>query len=111
MSRALCTAALALPLITLRISAHHAFAAEYDVDKHVTVSGTVAGFTWTNPHAWLYVNVTDQKGGMTRWGFEMDSPNGLLHRGRRKTERKEGDPVSVKGYPPRTATTWPMPAP
>jgi hypothetical protein len=51
MSRTLCTAALVLLLATVRISAHHAFAAEYDENKLVTVSGSVTDFKWTNPHA------------------------------------------------------------
>ena len=58
-------------------SAHHAFAAEYDENRHVTISGTVTKFKWTNPHAWLYVDRRDEGGKVTRWSFEMGSPAGL----------------------------------
>jgi hypothetical protein len=89
---------LTLVLTVMPASAHHAFAAEYDENKLVTVSGTVTAFQWTNPHAWLYVDVRDQDGGVTNWGFEMGSPGGLIHRGWKKSELKEGDQVTVDGY-------------
>ena len=90
-------AAAALPLTTMTISAHHAFTAEYDENKRVTVSGTVTKFEWTNPHAWLYVDGKDESLKAANWGFEMGSPNGLLHRGWRRTELKRGDQVTVEG--------------
>ena len=98
MSKTLCAAAAALLLTTMRISAHHAFAAEYDANKRVTISGTVTRFEWTNPHAWLYVDGKDESGKVTSWSFEMGSPNGLLHRGWRRTELQKGDRVTVEGY-------------
>ena len=91
-------AVAALPLTTMTISAHHAFTAEYDENKRVTVSGTVTKFEWTNPHAWLYVDGKDESPKAANWGFEMGSPNGLLHRGWRRTELKRGDQVTVEGY-------------
>ncbi len=98
MSRTVCAAAAALFLATMRISAHHAFAAEYDQNKPVTVSGTVTKFEWINPHAWLYVDGKDESGKVTSWSFEMGSPNGLIHRGWRRTELKKGDRITVEGY-------------
>ena len=103
-------AAAALPLTTMTISAHHAFTAEYDENKRVTVSGTVTKFEWTNPHAWLYVDGKDESPKAANWGFEMGSPNGLLHRGWRHTELKRGDQVTVEGTARKTAATWPTPA-
>jgi hypothetical protein len=85
-------------LATMRISAHHAFAAEYDENKLVTVSGTVTAIKWTNPHAWLYVDEKDERKQFTSWSFEMGSPNGLLHRGWTRTDLKKGDQVTVDGY-------------
>jgi hypothetical protein len=98
MSRSLCAAAAALLLATMRIPAHHAFAAEYDENKRITVSGTVTRFEWTNPHAWMYVDGKDESNKATSWSFEMGSPNGLLHRGWRRMELKKGDQVTVEGY-------------
>lgn len=56
--------------------AHHAFNAEFDINKRVKVSGTVTRFEWTNPHAWFYVDVKDDSGKLTKWSFEMGSPTG-----------------------------------
>jgi hypothetical protein len=98
MIKAFCAALAVLLMAMMPASAHHAFASEYDVNRLVTVSGTVTAFKWTNPHAWLYVDVKDQNGEVTSWGFEMGSPGGLLHRGWKKEELKEGDQVSVDGY-------------
>jgi hypothetical protein len=98
MSRTLWAVAAALLLAAMRISAHHAFAAEYDENRRVTVSGTVTRFDWTNPHAWLYVDGKDESDKAATWSFEMGSPNGLLHRGWRRTELKKGDQVTVEGY-------------
>jgi len=98
MNRILCAAAAALLLATIRISAHHAFAAEYDENKPVTISGMVTKFEWTNPHAWLFVDGKDESDKVESWSFEMGSPNGLLHRGWRRLELKSGDQVTVEGY-------------
>lgn len=98
MSRTLCTAALVLLLATVRISAHHAFAAEYDENKLVTVSGSVTDFKWTNPHAWIYIDGKDESGRVTGWGFEMGSPNGLVRRGWKRTDVKKGDLITLDGY-------------
>jgi len=98
MTKTVCAAAAALLLFGMRASAHHAFAAEYDENKRVTVSGTVTKFEWTNPHAWLYVDRKDESGKVSSWRFEMGSPNGLVRRGWRRTELKEGDQVTVQGY-------------
>ena len=98
MIKAFCAAFVLLSLIMTTASAHHAFAAEYDENKLVTVSGTVTDFKWTNPHAWLYVDQTDETGKVTSWGFEMGSPGGLTRRGWTKTELKEGDQVTLDGY-------------
>jgi hypothetical protein len=91
-------AAAALLLTTARVSAHHAFASEYDENKLVIVSGTVTTFKWSNPHAWLYVAGKDESGKAARWSFEMGSPNGLVRRGWKKMELKPGERVTVEGY-------------
>jgi hypothetical protein len=98
MINAFCAAFVLLFLIMTTASAHHAFAAEYDENKLVTVSGTVTDFKWTNPHAWLYVDETDESGKVTSWSFEMGSPGGLTRRGWTKTELKEGDQITLDGY-------------
>jgi hypothetical protein len=98
MTRILCLAAVALLVATMRLSAHHAFAAEYDERKLVSVTGKVTGFKWTNPHAWLYVKAKDETGAVTNWGFEMGSPGGLTRRGWKREDLKKGDRVTVAGF-------------
>ncbi|MBZ5611544.1 MAG: hypothetical protein LAP38_25065 [Acidobacteriia bacterium] len=78
--------------------AHHAFIAEFDANKRVKVSGTVTKLEWTNPHAWLYVDLKDESGKITNWAFEMGSPNTLIRQGWRRTALKEGDQVVVEGF-------------
>jgi hypothetical protein len=98
MSKILCVAVATLLITAMPIPAHHAFAAEYDENKRVTVSGTVTRFEWTNPHAWLFVSGKDRSGKITAWSFEMGSPGGLARRGWRRAELKTGDHVTVEGY-------------
>jgi hypothetical protein len=99
MSKTLWAVAAALLFVTtMRISAHHAFAATYDENKLVTVSGIVTKFEWTNPHAWLYIDGKDASGKVGSWGFEMGSPGGLTSRGWKKTAVKKGDQITVDGY-------------
>jgi len=96
-SKILCAAATLL-LTAVPVSAHHAFAAEYDVNRVVTFSGTVTKFEWVNPHAWLYVDGKDASGKTVTWSFEMGAPGGLLRRGWKKTELQEGDQITIDGY-------------
>jgi hypothetical protein len=91
----------ALLLTTMVAPAHHAFEAEYDENKLITVTGVVTKFEWTNPHAWMYLDVRDERGKITNWSFEMGAPGGLLNRGWKKGELKRGDAVIIDGYSSR----------
>jgi hypothetical protein len=64
--------------------AHHSFAAEFDIEKPVTVKGTVTKMDWVNPHSWIYVDVKGDDGKVVNWRFEMGPPNALLRMGWRK---------------------------
>ena len=77
--------------------AHHAFAAEYDAKKPVKLTGTVTKLEWLNPHTWFYVDVKDENGKVTNWGFEMGSPNILLRAGWTRNSMNPGDVVTVEG--------------
>jgi len=91
-------ACLGLVLGAMPAWGHHAFIAEFDVNKRVKVSGTVTKLEWTNPHAWLYLDEKDESGKVTNWAFEMGSPNTLIRQGWRRTALKQGDQVTVEGY-------------
>jgi hypothetical protein len=79
-------------------SAHHAFIAEFDANKRIKVTGAITRLEWTNPHAWLYVDVKDESGKVTNWSFEMGSPNVLIRQGWKRTALNQGDQVTVEGY-------------
>ena len=92
------SAGFGLLLSAAPLHAHHAFAAEYDENRRIRVSGIVTVFKWTNPHGWLYVDGKSESGMVTRWSFEMGSPGGLVSRGWKKTDLKKGDQVTVQGF-------------
>ena len=77
--------------------AHHAFAAEYDAKKPIKLTGTVTKLEWLNPHTWFYIDVKDDNGKVTNWGFEMGSPNILLRAGWTRNSMNPGDVVTVEG--------------
>ena len=80
------------------VAAHHSFAAEFDNQKPITLTGTVTKVEWTNPHVWVYLNVKDPATGqVANWGFEMGPPHGLQRRGWRRETLKLGDSVTVAG--------------
>jgi hypothetical protein len=86
-------AALAPPLL-----AHHSFAAEYDANVPVKVTGTVTRVDWQNPHIWFFVDVKDDQGKVTSWGFSGGPPGVLQRRGISRTALKAGDVVVVEGF-------------
>ena len=101
-----CAITFALLVATASLSAHHSFAAEYEGDKPVTISGTVAKIDWQNPHIYFYVDVKDEKGGVAQWKIEGYPPNMLVRQGwKRDVTMKVGDTVKVFGWRARANPT------
>jgi hypothetical protein len=94
----LLAAALSLAVFASSASAHHSFAAEYDNNKQVTIKGVVQKVAWVNPHAYVYIDVTEANGKVTTWAFESLSPNALARQGWSRTSLKVGETVTVNGY-------------
>jgi hypothetical protein len=79
------------------LAAHHSFAAQYDANKPITLTGTVTKVEWMNPHARFYMDVKADDGSVTNWNLELASPNYLKRAGWSSTSLKEGDTVTVEG--------------
>jgi Family of unknown function (DUF6152) len=87
------------------VIAHHSFAAEYDSNQPVKVTGVVTKIEWTNPHIWFYVDVKNSDGSVTNWGFSGGPPGVLQRRGIPKTALKAGDVVVVEGFRARDGSS------
>jgi hypothetical protein len=89
---ALATAAAAAPAL-----AHHSFAAEFDADKSIEITGVVTKVEWANPHTYFYIDVENDDGEYENWAIEMGSPNGLMRRGWHRNTLQIGDTVTISG--------------
>ena len=83
---------------------HHSFAAEFDVNRPVKLTGTITRIEWTNPHSWLFIDTEDDDGNIQNWAIELISTNGLLRRGWTRDKVKTGDIVNVEGFGARDGT-------
>lgn len=88
---------LSLTLVAT-VRAHHSFSAEFDVGKPVTLEGSVQRFEWTNPHAWLHLDVKDTQGNVQTWAVEMLGVNSLVRSGMTPKTVQPGDLLTVTGF-------------
>jgi hypothetical protein len=102
----------ALPILGLLLvgpaSAHHSVQSEFDINRTITVMGTVAKVEWINPHSYLTVNVIDADGKVQRWGFELGGPGALRRAGMSRADRgglKPGDEVTATGLAAKDGST------
>jgi hypothetical protein len=78
--------------------AHHAFSAEFDQSKPIKLTGEISKLEWTNPHAWLFVDVKGPDGKVVTWRLEMGAPNALLRAGWSREDIKPGTAVTISGF-------------
>jgi hypothetical protein len=78
--------------------AHHSFAAEYDADKPVTLTGSVTKMAWINPHSWIYIDVKKTDGAVENWAIEAGPPGTLVRAGFTKESLAAKTVIKVNGY-------------
>ena len=86
------------------VAAHHSFAAEFDDQKPVKITGTITKVEWQNPHIWFYVDVKNADGTVTNWAFSGGAPGQLMRRGITKESLKIGAEVVVEGFRAKDAS-------
>ena len=78
--------------------AHHSYTAEFDVSKPVKLTGVLTRVEWTNPHIWVYLDVKDESGKVTNWGFSASPPGMLTRRGITRQSLKLGEVLTISGH-------------
>jgi Family of unknown function (DUF6152) len=83
---------------TAPVSAHHAFAAEFDASKPIKLRGTVTKMEWINPHTWIHIEVKRPNGTVEPWAIEGGPPNALFRRGFNRNSLPTGIEIVVEGF-------------
>ncbi len=97
-TRVVAMAGITVMLAVASAGAHHAFSAEFDQNKPVNIEGTLTKADWTNPHAWLYLDVKGPDGKVVSWSIELGPPNALLRRGWKKSSMQFGAVIKIEGF-------------
>ena len=95
---ALAAAAAALFAAAAPARAHHAFSAEFDADRPVTLKGVITRMEWVNPHSWIHIDVKGADGTVQSWMIECGPPGALVRRGWSKASVPSGLEILIEGY-------------
>ena len=77
---------------------HHSFAAAYDLNDAISITGKIVQVRLTNPHSWFFLDVENEAGEVERWSFEAGTPSGMIRNGYSPNVIKEGDEVTISGF-------------
>ncbi len=102
------TGAVSLVLTAIPVCAHHS-GTMFDKEQEVTYKGVVKEFQYTNPHSWLIVDVSNEDGTVTTWGFEAEGPSRIRRSGIRLSDFLPGTKITIIGHPMkdgRPAAAW-----
>ena len=91
-------AAVGIVLGAVPVLAHHAFSAEFDGNRPVTLRGTVVKMEWINPHSWITIDVKGKDGTVVSWMVEAGAPNAMFRRGFRKDSLPVGTEILIEGF-------------
>jgi hypothetical protein len=84
--------------ISQQVTAHHSFAAAYDLEDPLEIVGAIVDVRLTNPHSHFFLDVPDAQGNAVRWKIEAGTPSGMIRNGYSPTIIKKGDTVTIKGF-------------
>ncbi len=87
-----------LVLLNTHTWSHHAFSSEFDIDKPISLRGTITRMEWVNPHTWLHMTATIENDTIQEWMLEGGTPNTLLRAGLTQQILLPGTEILVRGY-------------
>jgi len=97
-------AVLGVALFAIPAQAHHAFTAEFDGSKVITLTGTLTRVDWINPHVWFYLDVKDANGKVTNWSVESNATVAMHRDGALRSMFVLGDTLVFQVNPAKDGT-------